>query len=233
MIIGNGLLAKKFIEYSDSNIVIFASGVSNSLETRDSEFLREKTLLLKIINETQGDIVYFGSCSIFDESVAETPYVKHKLEMELLIRKNRKNHYILRLAQVVGKAENNTLINFLYNKLINNEQFDIWTSASRNLISTDLILKISRGIITGHEYGSYNLAYFESEGITEIYQVMCTLLGVNGCANYLDKGHSYNIPLGQVEVILEQLAVTRDKNRYYSDLIEEFFEKLGLGIYAN
>ena len=46
MIIGNGLLAKAFIEYKNNDeIVIFASGVSNSLEEKQSEFKRETDLL--------------------------------------------------------------------------------------------------------------------------------------------------------------------------------------------
>lgn len=48
MIVGNGLIAKEFLEYSNSkNILIFASGVSNSKEERVDEFLREENLLRK------------------------------------------------------------------------------------------------------------------------------------------------------------------------------------------
>jgi hypothetical protein len=51
MIIGNGSLANIFIEKfkDDENIIIFASGVSSSKETRESEFNREKELLLKTL----------------------------------------------------------------------------------------------------------------------------------------------------------------------------------------
>ncbi|MEJ2498930.1 MAG: hypothetical protein P8Y46_06430 [Sulfurovaceae bacterium] len=51
MIIGNGMLAHEFSDYKDDNdIIIFASGVSNSGETRESEFEREKELLTKTID---------------------------------------------------------------------------------------------------------------------------------------------------------------------------------------
>ena len=45
MIIGNGLIANLFTEHDRENIIFFASGVSNSLETEKSAFLREENLL--------------------------------------------------------------------------------------------------------------------------------------------------------------------------------------------
>lgn len=47
MIVGNGLVASAFLPYfaEDPEIMIFASGVSNSRETRKEEFVREEKLL--------------------------------------------------------------------------------------------------------------------------------------------------------------------------------------------
>ena len=42
MIVGNGMIAKKFKKYKDKgNVLIFASGVSNSNETRCTNFSKE------------------------------------------------------------------------------------------------------------------------------------------------------------------------------------------------
>ena len=51
MIIGNGLIANLFREHDRENVVFFASGVSNSLETEKSAFLREEDLLRKTLEE--------------------------------------------------------------------------------------------------------------------------------------------------------------------------------------
>jgi len=52
MIIGSGMLARDFKSYEeDEHILIFASGVSNSNETRVSEFNREQELLIDSINK--------------------------------------------------------------------------------------------------------------------------------------------------------------------------------------
>jgi hypothetical protein len=45
MIIGNGLIAKSLKNIDSKDHLYFASGVSNSLETRSSEFEREFSLL--------------------------------------------------------------------------------------------------------------------------------------------------------------------------------------------
>jgi hypothetical protein len=45
MIVGNGLIANLFKNDDREKVVFFASGVSNSLETEKSAFLREENLL--------------------------------------------------------------------------------------------------------------------------------------------------------------------------------------------
>ena len=83
MVIGNGLVAKGFSAYNrDSNIVVFASGVSNSTTTSEAAFSREAGLLSEILRQhTEKKIVYISTCSIYDESLNDSAYVRHKLAM--------------------------------------------------------------------------------------------------------------------------------------------------------
>ena len=86
MIIGNGLIASLFTDCDQENIIFFASGVSNSLETQKEEFLREENLIRKTITENPNKIfIYFSTCSIYYSSKAESQYVLHKLKMEQII----------------------------------------------------------------------------------------------------------------------------------------------------
>ena len=82
MVIGNGMLAKAFGAFKDNpEVVIFASGVSNSKETNNDSFKREEKLLNKVISENNNSIiVYFSTCSVYDDSVNETNYVLHKIQ---------------------------------------------------------------------------------------------------------------------------------------------------------
>ena len=66
MVIGNGLLAKSFSKYKDDDqVIIFASGVSNSKEVNPEAFMREMDLLRSITNK-DALLVYFSTCSVYD-----------------------------------------------------------------------------------------------------------------------------------------------------------------------
>ena len=53
MVIGNGMIANRFMNRyrDDSNVIIFASGVSNSSEKFEDQYIREKVLIEKYLNE--------------------------------------------------------------------------------------------------------------------------------------------------------------------------------------
>ena len=87
--------------------LFFASGVSNSREERESEYEREKKLLLSQPRDKH--IVYFGSLCVF---YADTRYSKHKREMEELIKENFTNYTIVRLGNITWGDNPHTIINF-------------------------------------------------------------------------------------------------------------------------
>ena len=65
MIVGSGQLASIFFGMELSNVVIFASGVSNSSNVEKTEFTREKELLMSTIEKNRDAyIIYFSSASL-------------------------------------------------------------------------------------------------------------------------------------------------------------------------
>lgn len=93
MIVGNGLIANSFkkSKISFEEYIIFASGVSNSQEQENQEFEREKKNILSYKKSTK-KFIYFSSIpTILDPSQKDLKYVKHKLEMEKLIKNNFTN----------------------------------------------------------------------------------------------------------------------------------------------
>lgn len=121
-IVGDGNIAKALSKITDErNLCYFASGVSNSQETRESEYQREKDLLL--LQDKSDHIVYFSSLSVF---YAGGRYQKHKLEMEKLIKANFLRWTIIRIGNISWKNDNpHTIINFLKNKIRNNEPYEV------------------------------------------------------------------------------------------------------------
>jgi nucleoside-diphosphate-sugar epimerase len=144
MVIGCGLMASAFIgDYvSDNNFIIFASGVSNSHETNISEFKREENLLIKtLLKNEDKHIVYFSTFN--DSNIEKRKYIEHKLNMEMLIKNSKSNYTILKLPQVVGYGGNkHTLVNFIVNKIKNNEEINVYENTYKSLIDVEDIKRI-------------------------------------------------------------------------------------------
>ena len=133
MIIGNGLIAKKCKSIDGEDVIIFASGVSNSSETDIREYDRETNLLLD--QDKNKRLIYFSTCSIFDTNYTGEKYIQHKLNTETLIKNEFKKYSIFRLPNVVGKSNNkHTLFNYITNKIQNEEEIVTFRNCFRYLL---------------------------------------------------------------------------------------------------
>jgi hypothetical protein len=130
MIIGHGDVAGVLKDREDR--LYFASGVSNSSETRESEYERAIALLMK--QDKWRHIVYFSSLSIF---YTDTRYAQHKRQMEKLVKKNFGHYTIIRLGNISWGVNPHTLINYMkahrdaevkdvYRYVVEKEEFLHW-----------------------------------------------------------------------------------------------------------
>lgn len=135
-VVGNGDIASAIIDRE--GLLFFASGVSNSSEIRESEYQREKDLLL--LQDRGQHLVYFGSLCIF---YSNTRYAQHKKEMEELVKENFEHYTIMRIGNITWGKNPNTLINYFrarsregepleiqdtYRYIIDKEEFQHWMS---------------------------------------------------------------------------------------------------------
>jgi len=119
-IIGMGDIASTLVGVDREDRIYFASGVSNSQETRESEYQREIDLLLA--QDKNQHLVYFGSLSIF---YSQTPYAFHKRFMEMTIKREFDRYTIIRMGNITWGSNPNTLINFIRSKIKNREAVEI------------------------------------------------------------------------------------------------------------
>lgn len=227
MVIGSGLLASAFSQGFSSNadVKIFASGVSNSRETRKSEFLREREILKASLTRN-GRLVYFSTCSIYDPRAKNSPYVAHKLEMEAMVLESEDN-MVFRLPQAVGHTSNkSTLCNFLYDKLVNEENFDLWIYASRNLIDVADIFKIATAIIERGEATDavLNIAAPVSHSMIEIVSTFENVLSLKARYNKIEAGFNYLINT-QISDKMAQLAGIEFDSAYLERVIKKYYAK--------
>jgi nucleoside-diphosphate-sugar epimerase len=191
VIIGNGLIAKAFkskFEHEQA-VTIFASGVSNSSEVRESAFQRERRLLLETIDKSTGVFVYFSTCSLTDPDRQSTPYVEHKAEAEKLLEEIS-DSMVFRLPQVVGRTNNpHTLTNFLASRILRSEPFTIWKSAIRTLIDVDDVAEIGSVLIERGVVGkTIDLCTPESVTMVELVLTMERVLCQHGQYSAVDRG---------------------------------------------
>lgn len=195
MIIGNGVLAKALQQIDDESLLLFASGVSNSLETKEEEFARELNLLQNTLAKNPGKkLFYFSTCSISDPAKQGNQYVLHKLNIEKYIQKNQSNYIIFRVGNAVGNGGNpHTLINFLSHNIRNRKEFSLFVNAKRPLIDVDDIAEILNTFKNDIQNEIINVAYPYQYSLKEIISAIEVQLGIQPVYEEILKGDCYDI----------------------------------------
>lgn len=106
MIVGSGDIASVLPKRSD--LLFFASGVSNSGETQEAAYQREKDVLYA--QPLSSHLVYFSSLGVF---TADSRYFDHKREMEFLVKEMFLVYTIVRIGNIDWGNNPHTLINYL------------------------------------------------------------------------------------------------------------------------
>ncbi len=123
MIIGNGDIASALmgrVEEHRKTRTYFASGVSNSKETRESEYEREASLLMEQPKDKH--LVYFSSLSVFYK---DSRYTKHKKMMERLVKDHFLGYTIVRLGNITWGTNPHTLINHFSDSIVGGKPINI------------------------------------------------------------------------------------------------------------
>ncbi len=225
MIIGNGLIASLFRENDKENSVFFASGVSNSLETEKSAFLREENLLRKSLEENPDKIfIYFSTCSIYDSSKNGSLYVNHKLRMEQIVEELSRKFLILRVSNAVGKGGNpNLLMNYLVNAFQQEKEITIHTLATRNLIDADDIKKITLKLVKENILNKIiNVAYLENFSTSEILEILEKYFNKTAKTSLVKSGQSYLISIPEVESYFVENNLT-NKEAYLCRILDRYY----------
>ncbi|WP_300673856.1 NAD-dependent epimerase/dehydratase family protein [Soonwooa sp.] len=223
MIVGKGLIASLFTEEDYNNVVFFASGVSNSSETRKEEFLREQNLVEQTLAENSEKLfVYFSTCSIYDSSKYNSQYVLHKLHIEELIKQQAEHYLILRVSNAVGKGGNpNLLMNYLHRQITSDQQLTVHSHATRNLIDVEDVKNIALEYIKSQDWNKIiNVAYLENFSIPEIIEAFEEKLKISAKKNIEEKGENYSIDIHELDYDFR----TKNKTEYLNDLIDKYYD---------
>jgi nucleoside-diphosphate-sugar epimerase len=227
MVIGNGLIAKSFHSYkTKDDFLIFASGVSDSKNSKENEFKKEHDLLKEAIqNNSQKKIIYFSTCSVTDTELKETLYVKHKINMENLIRKTSSQYHIFRLSNLAGFSNNpNTILNFFYFHIVEGKHFDLWKNSERNIIDVEDVYRVADYILTNNLFLNQivNVANIYNYSVNYIIKCIENFTGKKAIFTEKEKGAKLFIDVSDVKPLLELLKIEFTKD-YLHQLLVKYY----------
>ena len=232
MIVGSGFIAKNFSHYKEEleklGICLYAAGISNSQINDHNLLEKEKTKIIDFSKnfDKEKKIVYFSTCSILDPSRNKSLYVKNKLYIENLIKENFDKFLILRLPEVVGKNDNNiTLMNFLYQQVINKKKFEIWKKAKRNLIDIDDAVLLTMDCLKKNiQNKTVNIANPIFCYATEIVKIFEKLSKIKANFNLVDKGNDkWIIDISEISEIIKNQRIKFDDNYLHKAIRKYYF----------
>ena len=175
MIIGNGLLANSLRSIDRETLTLFCSGVSNSGEKNTVAFEREFSLLCE--QDKNSLLCYFSTVSIFNPSKQSTPYIQHKLNMELQIQSRFPEHVIVRLPNMMGEGGNGTnLFPYFLRSIAEGNAVTIFDNTHRELMEVQLLPGIVNALIDAGFRGCINAGFGHAPKVMDIYLHMCSLL---------------------------------------------------------
>lgn len=195
MIVGDGMIGRAMrLCMPDAPTIFYCAGCSDSGAVDYQDFERERGRLLEAGKEA-GTLVYFGSCAVYAPAEEHTPYMKHKLAMEAVVR-DRGDYLICRLPNVAGRTPNpHTLLNFLYAKIARSERFVLQERAKRNVVDVaDVAAIVERKLCEGVRDAVLNIAYPVDYTLREIVGLFEQTLGKRAVCDSVDAGNSYDIP---------------------------------------
>lgn len=231
MIVGNGLIAKALQNIDSPTVVFIAAGVSDSHCKDEKEFLRERALVEKILAENPNRlIVFFSTYSIYDSSLAETDYVKHKIELENLISRVSKKYLIARVSNLVGNGGNpKTVFNFLFNNITEGNKFILWKNASRNFILIEDFVILLNYIINNELSGKqriFDVVNRENIKIIHLVKVIEQFLKKDATYELIERvSHSKTVDQRSIERFQSLIPIDED---YTIRMVKSYCEKFNI-----
>lgn len=221
MIIGSGLIAKSFLNLKNQDDkIVFASGVSNSLEENDSEYQREINLLENVLlNNSDKKIIYFSTTSIFN---IKSKYTNHKIKIEEFIEQNFNKYCIYRLPQLIGKGGNkNNLINFLKESIVSSKQIFIFPNSLRSILDIEDLVRLCTETCDLKNKNILNIAGIEFCNIEDVVKIISEKLSINPTISFhTEKQDCYTINSDEINLVIKKLNI--NSNNYLKKIVNKY-----------
>lgn len=220
MVVGNGIISNIFknkYEY-DNNYLIFSSGVSDSNETDIKQYKKEEDLLFNYIKDFPSyKFIYFSSVLL----ESDTPYFKHKKNIESIIINNCESYLIFRLPQIFGKGGNkNNIVNYFRECIYNNIIIKCQQETYRSIIDIEDLYNIIDYCIKESNI-ILNISYIERISIKDLIFIMSEIMNKNALITNIAAGYSLDIENSEIiNIAINNLKI--DRNNYTKKIIKKY-----------
>ena len=230
-IVGSGFIAKSFAKknffFKKKKCILYAAGVSNSLNKEESLFSKDFKKIQSYENLSNSfKIIYISSCSVLDKTRNKSVYLKKKIKNENYIKKNFKNYLIVRLPEIIGKNKNkNTLVNFFYNKIKKNEKIILFKNAQRNFIFINDIINILCEVIEQNKSNEViNIASSKMTKVEKIVIIFQKILKKKAKISFKDQTNKdFNISIKKIKD-LKSYKIIQFNNNYLKSKLETYLK---------
>jgi nucleoside-diphosphate-sugar epimerase len=206
IVIGNGQLGSAFKSEKMDDVLLLASGVSDSSCTNIDAFNRESSLVQHHLERNPNKkVVYFSSSALSaGDEYANTPYYVHKKQMENLIKSKTDQYYIFRIPQLFGCfISHKTIINHFYESILNGSSFKLYDDAYRYLIHIDDLKKLVLAYLKNSQPVCVDLANPYSYRVLEIVQAIEKALNKKANYDVIQKTDKYELDLSEMKTFIE------------------------------
>jgi len=178
-IFGRGFIAKNLKKIKiQKKYIIYAAGVSNSNLKEKKKYNYEISRFKKFLKKMSKNktIIYISTFSANNKDLKNDLYVKNKIIIENLIKRNSISFIIFRLPQIIGISKNkNTLTNAIYYFISREKKFSIWKGSVRNLIDIDDLKSIIENYLKNNPpentiINIYNPKFIKIEDLIKIFE---------------------------------------------------------------
>lgn len=201
--------------------IIFASGVSNSSETNQNEFNREKDLILKTIYENKNLKLIYFSCML--AGIIKNDYYDAKLKNEELIKNETSNYIIFRLPQVIGNQGNsNNLVNFLKYSIINNLEINVYDNVERALIDVEDVVNVVDYCKDKINCEILNFSYIEKLKVITICNLIGNILNKQPILKIIKNiNNNWNVKNSD---IINEAIININSNGYTNEILKKYIK---------
>jgi nucleoside-diphosphate-sugar epimerase len=223
------MLASAFLSRQpELEATIFARGVADSTSVDRAAYARELTTLEDALDAaaTAGHpLVYFSSAPVYgrfnghamlesDEPAPVTPYGRHKLACEELVRSSPGSTLVLRLPNVVGPGGNpNQLIPSLVRQVLAG-RVTILAAAARDLLDVDDVVTLTTRLVAADAPRrladgdrTVNVASGICTPVTDIVAEIAAILGRDPLVELVDGGEAQHFSIARLRGLAGAVAV--------------------------